>query len=117
MQNNVIFIPQQLLNRPQPYLLMHLITVILIIMTSFLTLLSYYLKVYLDFKKSAKQTKSILMTIQDLKIFGIDLFLNISNLSIPLNFIYPKIRITNFDEHKLLCICGPFADRDVMHDF
>ena len=26
MQKNVIFIPHQLLNRPQPYLLMHLIT-------------------------------------------------------------------------------------------
>ena len=38
MQKNVIFIPQQLLNRPQPYLLMHLITVIIIIMASFLTL-------------------------------------------------------------------------------
>ena len=85
-------------------------------MPSFLTLLSYYLKVYLDFKKSAKQTKSILMTVQDLKIFGIDLFLNISNLSIPLNFIYPKIRNTNLDEHILLCICGLFADRDVMHN-
>ena len=113
---NVIFIPQQLLNRPQPYLLMHLITVILITMTSFLTLLSYYLKVYLDFKKSAKQTKSISMTVQDLKIFGIDLFLNISNLSISLNFICPKIRITNLDEHTLLYLCGLFADRDVMHD-
>ena len=41
----VIFIPQKLLNRSQPYLLMHLITVILTVMTSFLTLLSYYLKV------------------------------------------------------------------------
>ena len=41
----VIFIPQKLLNRSQPYLLMHLITVILTVMTSFLTLLIYYLKV------------------------------------------------------------------------
>ena len=41
---NVIFMPQQLLNRPQPYLLMHLTTVILIIMTSFSTLLSYSVK-------------------------------------------------------------------------
>ena len=68
---NFIFIPQQLLIRPQPYLLMHLTTVILIIMVSFLTLLSYYLKVYLVFKKSTKQTKSILVAVQDLKIFGI----------------------------------------------
>ena len=41
----VVFIPQKLLNRSQPYLLMHLITVILTVMTSFLTLLIYYLKV------------------------------------------------------------------------
>ena len=41
----VIFIPQKLLNRSQPYLLMHLITVLLTVMTSFLTLLIYYLKV------------------------------------------------------------------------
>ena len=41
----VIFIPQKLLNRSQPYLLMHLITLILTVMTSFLTLLIYYLKV------------------------------------------------------------------------
>ena len=40
------------------------------------------------------------------------MFLNISNLSIPLNFIYPKIRITNLDEH-LLCKYGLFADKDV----
>ena len=85
-------------------------------MTSFLTLFSYYQKVYLVFKKSTKQTKSILVAVQDLKIFGIDLFLNISNLSIPLNFIYPKIRITNLDEHTLLCKRGLFTDRDVMHD-
>ena len=65
------------------------------------------------FKKSTKQTKSILVAVQDLKIFGIDLFLNISNLSIPLNFIYPKIRITNLDEHALLCKYGLFADRHV----
>ena len=45
MQKNLIFIPQQLLKRLEPYLLMHLITVILTIMTSFLTLSSYYLKV------------------------------------------------------------------------
>ena len=51
------------------------------------------------FQKSAKQPKSILVAVQDLKIFGIDLFLNISNLAIPLNFIYPKIGITNLDEH------------------
>ena len=56
------------------------------------------------------------MAVQDLKIFGIGLFLNISNLSIPLNSIYPKIRITNLDEHTLLYICVPFADRDVMYD-
>ena len=55
------------------------------------------------------------MAVQDLKIFGINLFLNILNLSIPLNFIYPKIRITDLDEHTS-CICGLFADRDVMHD-
>ena len=41
----VIFMPQQLLSIPQPYLLMHLINVMLIIMTSFLTMLSYFLKV------------------------------------------------------------------------
>ena len=29
------------------------------------------------FKKSTKQTKSILVVVQDLKILGIDLFLNI----------------------------------------
>ena len=47
MQKNVIFMPQQLLNRPQLYLLMHLITEILTIMTivKLATLLSYYLKV------------------------------------------------------------------------
>ena len=74
MQKNVIFIPQQLLHRIQPYLLMRLMTVIVIM-----------------------------------------LFLNISNLSIPLNFIYPKIRITSLDEHTLLCKYGLFADRHVMH--
>ena len=47
MQKNVTFMPQQLLNRPQLYLLMHLITEILIIMTivKLVTLLSYHLKV------------------------------------------------------------------------
>ena len=38
------------------------------------------------------------------QILGIDLFLNISNLSIPLHFIYAKIRITNLDGRTLLCI-------------
>ena len=75
MQKNVIFIPQQLLHRIQPYLLMRLMTVIVIM-----------------------------------------LFLNISNLSIPLNFIYPKIRIPNLDEHTSLCKCELFADRGAIHD-
>ena len=56
------------------------------------------------------------MAVQDLKIFGINLFLNILNLPIPLNFIYPKIRITSLDEPTLLDIFGLFADRNVMHD-
>ena len=88
MQKNVIFMPQQLPNRPQPYLLMHLITVTLILMTNFsMCQVTYSVKVSLVFKKSAKQAKSILVAVQDLKIFGIDLFLNILNLSIPLNLI------------------------------
>ena len=68
------------------------------------------------FKKSTKQTKNIFVAVQDLKIFGIDLFLNISNLSIPINFMYPKIRITNLNEHILLSKYGVFVDRDVMYD-
>ena len=46
MQKNVTFMPQQLLNRPQLYLLMHLITEIPIVMTivKLATLLSYHLK-------------------------------------------------------------------------
>ena len=69
-------------------------------------------KLLLVFKKSTKQTKSILAT-NIFKIFAIDLFLNTLNLPIPLNFIHPKVRITNLDEHTFLCICGLFADRDV----
>ena len=90
--------PQQLLNRLRPYLLMHLI------MTSFLTVLSYCLKVSLVFKKSTKETKSVLVVVQYLNVFGIDLFLNILNLPTPLNFIYPEMRITNLDKHTLLCM-------------
>ena len=56
------------------------------------------------------------MAVQDLKIFGIDLFLNISNPSIPINFVYPKIRITNLNEHIILSKYGVFVDRDVMYD-
>ena len=114
MQKNVIFIPHQLLNRPQPYLLMHLITDIHY-NDKFLGTVKLLPESVIGLKKT--KTKSILVAVQDLQSFGIDLFLNISNLSIPLNFIYPKIRITNLDEHTLLCICGLFADRDVMHDF
>ena len=91
----------------------------LIIMTIFklMTLLSYYLQVWLAFKKSTKRTKSIFVAIQHLKSFGIDLFLNTLHLSILLNFIHPKIRIAHLDEHAhtytLLCVCGLFADMDV----
>ena len=66
-------------------------------------------------QKINKTNKSILVAVKDLKIFGINLFLNISNLFIPLSFIYPEIRITNLDEHTLLCKYGLFADRHVMH--
>ena len=37
-------------------------------------------------------------------------------VSITLSFIYPKIIIINLDEHTLLCICGLFADGNVMYD-
>ena len=48
-----------------------------------------------------------------LKIFGIDLFLGTLNLSIPLSFIHPKIRIINLDEHTFLGMCGLFAGKGV----
>ena len=51
-------------------------------------------------KKSTEQTKSILVAVQDLKIFWIYLFLNRLNLSIALSFIQPKVGIINLDEHK-----------------
>ena len=97
--------PQQLLNRPELHLLMHLITEILIIMTIF------KLACNCSSKNQQNKKKRILVATQYLKIFGIDLFLNTLNLSIPPNFIHPKIRITNLDEHTFLCIYGLFADR------
>ena len=48
-----------------------------------------------------------------IKIFRINFFLNILNLPIPLNFIHPKIRITNLDEHTFLCLCWLFTDSNV----
>ena len=55
---NVIFMPQQLLNRPQQYLLMHLITVTLILITIFSTLLSYLLsKSVTGLQKISKTSK------------------------------------------------------------
>ena len=60
-------------------------------MASFLALLSYYL-IVISLQKINK-TKNFLVAVQDLKVFGINLFLNKSNLSISLNFIYPKIKL------------------------
>ena len=70
---------------------------------------------WLAFKKSTERTRSILVAVQHLKSFGIDVFLNTLHLSIPLNFIHPKIRIATLDEHThsyiivymwTLCKCG-----------
>ena len=59
MQKNVTFMPQQLLNRPQLYLLMHLITEILVIMTTvtFVTLFKLLSKSVTGLQKSTKQKK------------------------------------------------------------
>ena len=50
-------------------------------------------KIVVSLQKINKTNKNLLVAVQDLKIFGIDLFLNKSNLSISLNFIYPKIKL------------------------
>ena len=64
-------------------------------------------------QKTTKRITNILVAVQRLTIFGIDLFLNTLNLSIPFSFIYPKISIANLDEHTLIqCMCGRFTDRD-----
>ena len=70
---NLIFVPQQLLNR--------LNSCICINVTGL--------------QKTTKRIKNILVAVQRLTIFGIDLFLNTLNLSIPFSFIYPKISIAN----------------------
>ena len=71
---NVISMPQQLLNRSQPYLLMHLITEILIIMTTvnFVTLLSDNFlalsKSVIGLQKINKTNKSISVAAQHLNL-------------------------------------------------
>ena len=69
---NLIFVPQHLLNR----------------------LNSCSINVTC-LRKTTKRIKNILVAVQRLTIFGIDLFLNTLNLSIPFSFIYPKISIAN----------------------
>ena len=105
--------PQHLLNRPQLYVLMNLITEILIIMT-----IVYFVTVKLLCKsviglQKINKLEAFWWPSNNFKIFGIDLFLNTLNLPILLNFTHPKIRITNLDGHTFLCVCGHFADRNV----
>ena len=85
---------------------MHLITEILVIMTivKSVTLFSCYLNRWMAFKKPTKWTKSILVTIEHLKSFGIDQFLNTLHLSIPLNFVHPKIRIVTQHTHSYIIV-------------
>ena len=108
-----MFIPQQLLNRPQPYLLMYLITVIRIISIKRMIRIIFDTvkslpKIVVSLQKINKTNKNLLVAVQDLKIFGIDLFLNRSNLSISLNFIYPKIKLAilmNIHYCVYVCFC------------
>ena len=51
------------------------------------------------------ETKSILVAVQHLKIFGTDLFLNTLNLSIPFNSTHSEIRIANLDQHTPINYC------------
>ena len=94
---------QQLLNRLQLYLLMHLIHGILMIMTfRLIIILSYNLKVQLATQKINKTSKRHFDGRPTFENFCNRSVLNTLNLFIQLNLIYRKIRISNLDGHALI---------------